>query len=342
MNRSLTGLTKTPLWLLPLVLVTAMQPIGLAQIKQAESSDAVVRYGPVQISEYRVGVTVRAKRGTCGQIMAMVAVPFECGEQSVELLQEDVTSHVAQLDYRLVDNVAEGGARQLIVSIPYLPAGEEARALLTFEVRTRTILPPDETASLTIPAKPDFQLKRFLGTSPLIETKHSKIKKLARVILAKLEQPDESTGEPEVTDWQRVEAIYDYVQGAIEYLEGPDKSAVNTLRDKQGDCQNISALFVALCRASKVPARIVWVHNHNYAEFCLEDAAGEQHWFPCESAGKRAFGEMPLARTILQKGDSFRVPERPRERLRYASDYLLGVPAPGSGKPSVSYIHEQL
>ncbi len=117
---------------------------------------------------------------------------------------------------------------------------------------------------------------------------------------------------------------------------------MKTLADASGDCQNISALFVALCRTAGVPARIVWVHEHNYAEFCLVDPQGKPHWFPCESSGTRAFGEMPLARTILQKGDNFRVPERPRIKLRYASDYLIGLPVPGSGKPRVRYIRNQL
>jgi hypothetical protein len=90
-----------------------------------------------------------------------------------------------------------------------------------------------------------------------------------------------------------------------------------------------------------VPARLVWVHNHCYPEFYLQDADGEGHWLPAESAGTRAFGEMPIARTIMQKGDNFRVPERPRDRLRYASDYLTGKPATkGSGKPSVKYLRE--
>ncbi|MGL4512863.1 MAG: transglutaminase-like domain-containing protein, partial [Lacipirellulaceae bacterium] len=75
-------------------------------------------------------------------------------------------------------------------------------------------------------------------------------------------------------------------------------------------------------------------------EFYLEDAEGNGKWYPAESAGTRAFGEMPLARVILQRGDDFRVPERPRERLRYASDLLVGKPLPGSGKPSVKYIRE--
>jgi len=216
-------------------------------------------------------------------------------------------------------------------------------------------------------------LKQFLGKSPYIEVGHRKI---GAAVKEALENLDESA-----TDWQRVEALYDYGQKTIDYLEGPDKSAVKALKDRQGDCQAISALFVAMCRTEKIPARIVWVHEHNYAEFYLEEGDPEEtsptevdsidsaqssasdsaskdkparskrrskkaakigHWYPCESSGRRAFGEMPLARTVLQRGDNFRVPERPRERLRYASDFLIGLPTPGGGKPSVKYIREQL
>jgi transglutaminase-like putative cysteine protease len=127
----------------------------------------------------------------------------------------------------------------------------------------------------------------------------------------------------------------------VDYVEGPDKGAVETLRDGQADCQGRSMVFIALCRANKVPARMVWVDGHAYPEFYLEHAEGEGAWYPCESAGTRAFGEMPLARVILQKGDNFTVPER-KERLRYASDYLVGLPTPGGGKPSVKYIREPL
>jgi hypothetical protein len=128
----------------------------------------------------------------------------------------------------------------------------------------------------------------------------------------------------------------------VKYVEGPDKGAIDTLRDGQADCQGRSMLFIALCRASKIPARMVWVDGHAYPEFYLEDAEGHGYWFPCESAGTRAFGEMPLARTILQKGDNFRVPERPKDRLRYASDYMIGLPIGNAGKPKARFFREQL
>ena len=320
-----------------------------AQIKAPEASGGV-RFGDVQVTRYRVGAQIEARRGAVQNIVAMVAVPFPCPEQEVEIIDEDVSANIGHYDYR---TLRHGGARQIVMSIPFLPAGQTAHALVTFEVRTRTILAPLETASLSIPQKPDRQLKRFLGRSPYIETNHTKIRKAARKIFADLTVADpDSDGDlvvsdasvesPKPTDWQRVEAIYDFVQNSVRYVEGDDKSAVQTLEDEQGDCQNISALFVALCRTHMIPARIVWVHEHNYAEFCLADPDGNLHWFPCESAGTRAFGEMPLARTILQKGDNFRVPERPRDRLRYASNYMVGEGLPGSGKPRVKYVQEQL
>jgi hypothetical protein len=72
----------------------------------------------------------------------------------------------------------------------------------------------------------------------------------------------------------------------------------------------------------------------------MEDAEGHGQWYPCESAGTRAFGDMPIARPILQKGDNFRVPER-KDHLRYVSDFLVGVPTPGGGKPGYKFIRDQ-
>jgi hypothetical protein len=350
-----------------------------AQITPAPPAPAAPRYGEPQVRRYRVGASIHAKKGAVQKIRAMVAVPYACEQQQVEIIDEDISEQIDDLDYR---ELRGGGVRQMLISIDHLPAKEEAHAIITYEVQTRPILPPLETDDLRIPQKASRELKQFLGKSPYIEVGHRKIRAAVKEALENLDET--------ATDWQQVEALYDYGQKTIDYLEGPDKSAVKALKDRQGDCQAISALFVAMCRTEKIPARIVWVHEHNYAEFYLEEASpveasltetdsidsaqssasdsaeGEQdrdrskskekparskrrskkaaaigHWYPCESSGRRAFGEMPLARTVLQRGDNFRVPERPRERLRYASDFLIGLPTPGGGKPSVNYIREQ-
>jgi transglutaminase-like putative cysteine protease len=259
----------------------------------------------------------------------MVAVPLECPEQQVQIIDEDFSPEVGEVTYRNL----QGGARQMMISVPYLRSGATARAVITAEVSAHPVLPPEQTDELKIPKRLPREVRRFVMGSPYIEVKHQRIRALNKEVLAGL---DESA-----TDWQKVESLYDRMLEEVEYVEGPDKGAVETLRDGQADCQGRSMVFIALCRANKIPARMVWVDGHAYAEFYLEHADGEGHWYPVESAGTRAFGEMPLARVIMQKGDNFTVPER-KERLRYASDYTIGLPTPGGGKPKVKYIREPI
>jgi len=338
-----------------------------AQIK-AVDAESFVRFGETQVTRYQIRLSVSANRGAVRDVFATMAVPIACPEQEVELLEEDISDYVRSHDYRFLQG---GEARQMLVRMPRLPNKAEAHVFLTFEVRTRVILPPEETSEFVIPTKLPRELKRYLGKSPYIETRHSKFKKLAKKIFTTLEHPREDASDPtsgelasaggappkdsppqlpppqhppqkKITDWQRVEALYTYIQDTIQYKEQDDKSALATLKDGHGDCQNISALFVALCRTQKIPARIVWVHQHNYPEFCLADAEGKLHWFPCESSGTRAFGEMPLARVIMQKGDNFKVPEHKKAR-HSTSFFLTGRPAaPGGGPPSYKFNSETL
>ncbi|MEX2307319.1 MAG: transglutaminase-like domain-containing protein [Pirellulales bacterium] len=312
-----------------LLIVALHSASAAAQILAEEHSAVGPRYGDAETIRFRVGAEITASRGACRNIVAMVTVPLECLEQEVKIVDEDFSAEVGEVTYRIL----QGGARQMLISVPFLSDGTTARAVVTAEVSTRTVLPPEKTDELKIPKRLPGKLRIFVNGSPYIEVKHQRIRSLSKEILKDIDE--------DATDWEKIEAIYDHVLEHIAYVEGPDKGALETLRDGQADCQGRAALFIALCRANKIPARMVWVHGHAYPEFYLEDAKDEGHWYPCESAGTRAFGEMPLARTILQKGDNFRVPER-KERLRYASDYLVGMPTPGGGKPKVNYIREQM
>ena len=322
---------KTAPCFVALALLLALPLAVEAQLKQDAPQSGALQYGEPVVGKFQVGAEITAGKGACRDVRAMVAVPFECPEQEVRILDEDISTEVDGIDYRPLPS---GGAKQMLVTIPFLAAGATARAVVTFEVKTRPILPTEKTDELKIPDRIDNDMRKFVLPSPYIEAKHSEIRRLGREVLKGLDE--------DATDWEKLEALYDHVQEHIAYVEGDDKSALDTLRDANADCHGRSALFIALCRSIQAPARVVWVHNHAYAEFYLEDAEGTGTWFPAESAGTRAFGEMPLARTILQKGDNFRVPERPGDRLRYATDYLVALPVGKSGKPSVRYIREQV
>ena len=84
----------------------------------------------------------------------------------------------------------------------------------------------------------------------------------------------------------------------------------------------MSAVFVALCRAAGIPARLVWVPNHNLAEFYLADKEGTGHWIPAHTACYFWFGWTVPYELVLQKGDRIPdVPDRNRS-FRLLEDWM--------------------
>jgi hypothetical protein len=295
-----------------------------AQFLDATAAAAGPGRGDVRTLKYKVGLVVTAEGGPCTGLYATLPVPDEWPEQKVRIVAEDVSPAVRNLRYRTLP----GGVKQMVVEIPELPAGKQARAVVTFELERAAIVVPDDTAGLRIPEKPDRAIKAHLGTSPYIETRDPKIAALAK------------TAGKGLDGWRKVEAIYDTVRDKVEYRNGELKGARRALADGWGDCEELTCLFIAMARAEGIPARTVWVEGHCYPEFYLVDATGQGWWFPCQAAGTRAFGAMPDQLPILQKGDNFRDPDRPGKSLRYVSEFLKGATVKGAGDPQVEWIRE--
>jgi hypothetical protein len=309
-----------------LLVASAAGPLaGLARGQLAEPAAGTIgpSLGDMRIQRYRVGVIVTAVGGPCRGIYATLPVPTAWPEQRVRVVEEQVSGGVRGPLFRSL-----GGVEQMVVSIPTIPAGRKEYAILTFELERFAILPPDDPAGWRIPEKPDRGLRAYLGASPYVETRDPKIVRFAR----------EAAGDRE--GWRRVEAIYDAVREKVEYRNGDLKGARRALADGWGDCEELTCLFIAAARSQGIPARTVWVEGHCYPEFYLEDAAGTGCWHPCQAAGTRAFGAMPDQLPILQKGDSFRDPDRPGKQVRYVAEFLKGEAVAGGGRPEVTWIRE--
>lgn len=287
-----------------------------------------VKLDKQKTQRWKCGVIVNATGGGCAGLFGTIAVPTDWPEQTVKIVEEEITPNVQRVAYRVLDN----GVKQMLISIPRMSGGERATALVTFEVTRSTVTAPDETSGLKIPDKLPLALSKFLGPSPMIESRHPQITKLAKEIMADKDK---------ATDWEKVEAIYDWVREHVEYQNGKLKGAIAALRDKTGDCEEMTSLFIALCRANKIPARTVWIPDHCYPEFYLVNAKGEGNWYPCQAAGTRDFGGMPEFRPVLQKGDNFKVPEK-KEPQRYVAEFLTGTPTPGGGQPNVEFVRQLL
>lgn len=296
---------------LSLVCVLLAVASARAQFKDRDEPGGTT-LGEGKPQRWKVGLTLAATGSACNGATGHVPVPMEWPEQEVRVVDEDV-SPSAKIKYRTID----GTVKLMVVKIRRLPAGQKASALVTFEITHRPQLPPETTDEYVFAdtKKLPRDVRRYLGTSPYIDSKHAKIRKLAKEI-----------GTDEKTAWEQVEAVYDWVRDKIKYKRGSIKSTLAALKDGTGDCEEMTSLLIAICRAKGIPARTVWVEGHCYPEFYLEDAKGKGHWFPCQVAGSRSFGGIPETRPIWQKGDNFRSLDKSRKRVRYLHEFMI-VPA---------------
>jgi hypothetical protein len=309
-----------------LICVFAVNTSALGQLDLADSNG--IRLDKELKQRWKVGMRITAPAAPCGGVFGTATVPTDWPEQQVRIVDEDFSPHVRDVKYRTLDN----GVKQMLISIPMLNPNATAHAFVTFEVTKSSVLGPEDPTQFVIPKRVPRDVGKFLAPSPKIESRHSKIRSVARGLMK---------DNPDAPAWEQVEVIYDWVRDNVEYVNGPLKGALAALREGKGDCEELTSLFIALCRANRIPARTVWVPGHCYPEFYLHDADGAGHWFPCQAAGTRDFGNMPDHRPILQKGDNYRVPEK-KERQRYVAEFLKIKAIRGGGKPKVEFVRQLL
>ena len=314
MVRRIVGLAAAIVLLIP--------SAARAQFDAPRAGDgASVPLGKNETHKWEFGIIITAVGGPCAGLSGTLPVPQDWPEQQVKVVGEEITQAVRRHSYRTND-----GLRQLLFEVPQLAAGQSATCLVTLEITRSEQLPPSDPASLVAPKDLPRDLRRYLGSSPFIESTNSKFRSLARELT-----------EGQETAWQQVEAIYDGVRERVEFEpENKDKfkGAVRALADGKADKEDLTSLFVALCRAHKVPARMVWPLDSCHAEFYLQDAAGKGLWIPCQLHGEKQFGRISDHRPILEKGDNFKVPEK-KEPQRFVAEFLTGKG--GGGKPQVEF-----
>jgi transglutaminase superfamily protein len=298
-----------------------------------------------QTHKWEFGISVRAVGGPCAGLFGTFPVPADWPEQQVKVSGEQISRSVQRHSYRTSD-----GLKQMVFEVPQLPSGGSAECFITFEITKRAQIPPRDTANLIVPKDPPRDVKKHLNPSPLIEISNAKVRSLAR------ELP-----EGKETAWQQVQAILDGVREKVKFEPDPKntfKGAIGALRDGKADREDLTATFVAVCRAAKIPARMVWAMDFCYAEFYLEekeatdekeasdDKAGKAKkgpkekkepkgaWYPCVVHQQTELGACPDFRPIIEKGDNFKVPED-KAVQRFVKEFLTGKG--GGGKPAVEF-----
>lgn len=108
------------------------------------------------------------------------------------------------------------------------------------------------------------------------------------------------------TDYRKASAIFEYVNTKLKYTttsSASNKGALAALKSLSGVCEEFATLFVALCRAEEIPARVVAGYkveqldgvdslvDHAWAEIYLDD-----------------YGWLPVEPTVIYTIDNERLP----------------------------------
>jgi len=293
------------------------------------------KLGKAATKTWETGFRLKAT-ARCTDITTMITIPMDWPEQKVTIIEErdKISNNVSRIQRKAHKN---GGLLQMVVKFPELASGKTAEAALTVKVTRHEILPPDPASipKLSIPptSKVPKAYKIYLDKSPNIESNNAQFRKLYTEITKDIK-----------SDWAKIEAIYTYVRENIQYNDANKAKighgAVETLKLKQGDCKEMTAVFIAICRAGKIPARTVWIPGHCYVEFYMIDDDGVGYWFPCQVSGTYAFGGIPEMGPVLQKGDNFTFPELRGEQFRFVGQQIVGESE--GGKPKCDFFENQL
>ena len=137
----------------------------------------------------------------------------------------------------------------------------------------------------------DSNLVASYNTSAHIYMKYTKAEKLIESDREEISSTAEKIVDNETNPHKRALKIYDFIRKHIHYMpQDQEMGALWALENEIGDCSEYSYLFVALCRAVGIPARVqagfafnsfseTTEDGHMWAEYYLEDYG----WIPVDS-----------------------------------------------------------
>lgn len=293
------------------------------QTEEQQAEPFVQQYSDAEWVEYEFGVRVECSGGYALTTTVNAPIPIEWPDQELELYEETKSNNIKK---NIITKPLKGtgNASYMAFGVPRLNNGDYAEGILRYRVKRKNTIRPEDTDQFEFAEKLKGKMKAYLKPSPFIDSRSKQIRGIGEEILAETK---------DLPAWDQVEAIYSWVRENVRYkFDKLPHTCAEALESGHGDCEELSALFIAICRSRGIPARAVWVPGHTYPEFYLADATGQGHWFPCQAAGQNhEFGEMNEARPILQKGDRFRTPVG-KEWKRYVEVALSAKDATGALK----------
>jgi transglutaminase-like putative cysteine protease len=233
---------------------------------------ATSKYGPKRGTKHEqtwiTGIVLEAG-SQLEDVTITLPVPMSWFEQEIKTYRcvKGKSSIPRGINFRTINN----GANEAVLNFPNLRLNNKLEIIFEFDTINYEVEPPENTDIYVIPQRLPKEITPYIKASPKIEIDDTKVAFALRKILREITNDKQSA-------WNKVEAIYNYTQERVKYNDAnkslPAKGVKALLAMPEnrceGDCKDLCSLFVALCRLQKIPARLVRLPEHCYAEFYLE------------------------------------------------------------------------
>ncbi len=277
--------------------------------------------GYVDPREFELTIGLKwTSQGEARNVRGSTPVPVIFPEQEITEVRIEKSDECNAEIVTLSDTAA-----QLQVHAPIVVRGQTISATLECRIKLFRYCPKFTIEQFpALQSFSDATVKQTLGNSPGIRADLTALHTVVETVASKHDHP-----------WTMAEKFFDWVWENIQGRPGAYTSIEAALKSKVGDCEERAGVFVALCRAAGIPARLVLVPNHCWAEFCLMDTAGVARWIPAHTAAYNWFGWTGAHELVLQKGDRIWQPGSDKT-VRLVTDWY----AFEGRKPIIEYIGE--
>lgn len=245
----------------------------LAQPKPPPKDQRIMRY--TNPKTYNITHSIDITNGDFNLVSLEIWLPVPQDHPEQKITNLNITPKVPIL----IDKTTNVKIARLYQKKSEAPRPDESQSFgLQYQLTTHeSHADPDKLNAVKHqPYKQDRHYRTYIRPEKRLQTHHSKIRQLAAKFKGNKRSPVHTA-----------RLIYDFVIENTTYklMNGQPGSAAYCLNHKHGECTEYTALFVALCRAARIPARPVsgcWAdlknHWHVWAEFMLP--TGE--WIPAD------------------------------------------------------------
>jgi len=166
---------------------------------------------------------------------------------------------------------SENSVNKKLTATSYLNSGEQLQYQVTRTIQTSGIKYTKDLSKTSGDYSKFSDYNKYTTATDKIESDNSAIIDKSKELFVGITNP-----------YYKVKKAYEFVNSYMNYDESnKNKGALNALQTSRGVCEDYSELFVALLRASGVPARVVtgyWIDNENFYNDIANGDAYRHAW----------------------------------------------------------------